>query len=55
MFDIHDKHTEYDFPPVSPRGWSGGALDMPWYHPIPIDPSQTPIFDQAGLSKSTWP
>ena len=51
-FSPFHKHTEYNphFPP--PSGWSGGTLDIPWYHPMPIDPPQTPIFDQASLSKS---
>ena len=33
-----------------------GGLGAPWtylrYHPIPIDPPPTPIFDQVSLSKS---
>ena len=43
-FGVHHKHSEYNphFPP--PSGWSGGALDIPWYHPIPIAPPSIPHF-----------
>jgi hypothetical protein len=50
-FSVFHKHTESNSPPVSPSGWSGGALDIPWTYPIPIDPPRTPVFDQPGLSK----
>jgi hypothetical protein len=48
---VFHKHTEYNPPFPPPSGWSGGTLDIPWYHPIPIDPPQHPLFDQASLSK----
>ena len=51
-FSVFHKHTEYNPPFPPPSGWSGGTLDIPWYHPIPIDPPQHPLFDQASLSKS---
>src|ERR1035437_7517361 len=51
MFGVHDKSFEYNSPRPPPREWSGGTLDIPWTCPIPIDPPQNPIFDQASLSK----
>ena len=51
MFRVHHKHLEYN-PPLAPlSGWSGRGLVPPWYLPIPIEPSQTPIFDQPSLSR----
>ena len=52
MFGVHDKPFEYNSPPSPPWGWSGGALVPPWTCPISIDPPQTPVFDQSGLSRS---
>jgi hypothetical protein len=49
---MFDKSSEYNFPPCPPWRWSGGTLVPPWTCPIPIDPPQTPVFDQPGLSKS---
>ena len=45
------KPPEYNSPPAPPSGWSGGTLDLPWTCPIPIEPSQTPVFDQPSLSR----
>jgi hypothetical protein len=51
-FSVFHKPFEYNSPPVPLWGWSGGPLVPPWTCPIPIDPPQTPVFDQPGLSKS---
>jgi hypothetical protein len=50
MFDMDDKSSEYNSPRSPPTGWSGGTLDIPWTCPIPIEPLQTPVFDQPHLS-----
>ena len=50
MFRVHHKPPEYNSPPASPSGWSGGTLDIPWTCPGTIEPSQTPVFDQPSLS-----
>jgi hypothetical protein len=49
---LHHKHPEYNPPSAPPSGWSGGTLDIPWTCPIPIEPPQTPVFDQPSLSNS---
>jgi hypothetical protein len=52
LLGARHKYSKYT-PPLPPRsGWSGGTLVPPWYLPIPIDSPQTPIFNQASLSKS---
>jgi hypothetical protein len=51
---VHHKPSEYNSPPGPPSGWSGGTLDIPWTCPIPIEPPQTPVFDQPSLSKSLF-
>jgi len=50
-FGFHNKLSEYNSPPAPPSGWSGGTLDKPWTYPIPIEPPQTPAFDQLRLSR----
>ena len=52
MLDVFHKHPEYSSPFPSPSGWSGGTLVPPWYLPIPIEHPESPIFNQASLSKS---
>ena len=54
-FGFHYKDSEYNSPIPPPSGWSGGTLAPPWYLPIPIELSQSPIFDQASLSKARKP
>src|ERR1017187_5284633 len=49
-FGVHHKPSEYKSLPAAPSGWSGGTLDIPWTCPIPIEPHQTPVFDQPSLS-----
>jgi len=51
-FSVSHKSSEYNSPPEPPGCWSGGTLDIPWTHPGTIDPPQTAVFDQRGLSKS---
>ena len=46
------KHPEYNSPFRPPSAWSGGALVPRWYHPIPIEHANSPLFNQASLSKS---
>ena len=50
-FGVHHNPSEYNSLPVPPSGWSGGTLDKPWTCPIPIEPPQTPVFDQPSLSR----
>jgi hypothetical protein len=38
--------------PRLPGGGLGVPWTIPWTYPGPIDPPQTPVFDQPGLSKS---
>ena len=49
---MHHKPPEYNSPPAPPPGRSGGTLDLPWTCPIPIEPPQTPGFDQPSLFNS---
>ena len=51
-FDVHYKHSEYDCPFPPPSRWSGGTLVLPWTYPIPVEHPQSPLFNQARLSKS---
>ena len=44
----HKRHS-YNSHRAPPSGWSGGGMVLPWYYPGPIEPSQSPIFDQASL------
>ena len=48
---VPHKPSEYNSPPALPSGWSGGTLVPPWTCPIPIEPPQTPVFDQPSLSR----
>ena len=55
MFSIHHKESEYKPPIPPPSGWSGGTMVPPWYRPIPVEHSQSRIFDQESLSKAQKP
>ena len=52
MFGVHHKRSAYNSPCPPPSGWSGGILVPPWTYPIPVKHPQSPIFNQAGLSKT---
>jgi len=48
---LHHKPHEYNSPPAPPSGWSGGTLDMPWYHRTPSNPrSRSAALIQLALS-----
>jgi len=49
---VHHKHSEYTPPIPPPSGWSGGTLVPPWTCPIPTEHPQSPLLNQASLSKS---
>jgi hypothetical protein len=51
MFDVDDKPSEYNSPPSTPWGWSGGCLVPLWYLPIPISYLKHPFVNQSRLSK----
>ena len=53
VFTIRNLNTN----PLSrlPRGGLGEPWYHPWYRPIPVEHSQSPIFDQASLSKARKP
>src|ERR1035437_7420691 len=44
--------SKYNSPRAPVSGWSGGTLDILWTCPGTIEPPETPIFDQPGLSNS---
>ncbi len=52
MLGVFHKHPEYISPIPPPSGWSGGTMVPPWYRPIPVEHSQSAIFDQSSLSKA---
>jgi hypothetical protein len=54
-FGDYHKYPGCNSPPAPPSGWSGGTLDIPWTSPIPIEPAQTPVFDQPDLFRSLHP
>ena len=49
MFGVYHKRLEYNPPPAPPSGWSGGTLVPPQYLPIPTEPPQIGIFNEASL------
>jgi hypothetical protein len=51
-FGVQYKLSEYNSPSAPPSGRPGGTLEIPWTYPGTIEPSQHPVFDQPGLSKS---
>jgi hypothetical protein len=51
-FGVHHQHSEYNSPIPPPSGWSGGTLVSPWTYPIPVAHPQSPLFNQASLSKT---
>src|ERR1035437_805730 len=55
MFGVYHKYCEYKTPIPPHSGWSGGTMVPPWYRPIPVEHSLSPIFDQVGLSKARKP
>jgi hypothetical protein len=51
-FGLHHKLLKSNSPLSPPSWWSGGTLDKLWTCPVTVEPSQGPVFHQAGLSNS---